>query len=337
MAEIIEYFVEGCAYAAYPTEILYAFVITSDGEEIGILKKFPFAGKWGCISGVNCRLNDYHSLPKGLDIIYLSISERKFYNVEEIFDLDLLKNIFNILMNEGKTTIKLIVGMAPEGRVAVWLQNEIYSKLILNTVGKEIPTNRVTSFLPNNVTLDEYCEQYKPKLQQIKNNLREGWMRGFNYRYKLSVDEFYDGEKWKQLEQSEVKPEIRLLRALNYDGTYDKSETLHHRGYQITGYPSCINILISHNKEEYDIYMWLNDEDVLNIFKKFYGVHPETKTDFIIRIDAENKKYELALYRQGLQEPVVIPESAYQLIVFKNKFEDYRSENYNQPQGAWIW
>lgn len=74
-----------------------------------------------------------------------------------------------------------------------------------------------------------------------------------------------------------------------------------------------------------------------SIFDKFYGAHPDTKSDFIIRIDPENRKYELALYRQGLKEPVIIPQSAYQLIVFKNKFEDYRSENYDQPRGAWIW
>ena len=60
-------------------------------------------------------------------------------------------------------------------------------------------------------------------------------------------------------------------------------------------------------------------------------------TDFMIRIDSEKNKYELALYRYGLKEPQVISESAYQLLVFKNKFEYYRSENYNQPRGAWIW
>jgi len=90
-------------------------------------------------------------------------------------------------------------------------------------------------------------------------------------------------------------------------------------------------------KAEYAGYFWMDEEEVTKIFDRFYGAHPETKADFIIRIDAEAKKYELALYRQGLKEPVVIPESAYQLIVFKNKFEDYRSENYNQPRGAWIW
>ena len=100
--------------------------------------------------------------------------------------------------------------------------------------------------------------------------------------------------------------------------------------------PGKIKISLTMNRVQYAIYIWFSN-DIYSCFLKFYGNHPETKTDFIIRIDAENKKYELALYRQGLKEPVVISESAYQLIVFKNKFEDYRSENYNQPRGAWIW
>lgn len=88
---------------------------------------------------------------------------------------------------------------------------------------------------------------------------------------------------------------------------------------------------------QYSAYFFFDCTQLYEVFERFYGAHPETKADFIIRIDAENKKYELALYRQGLKEPVVIPESAYQLIVFKNKFEHYRSENYDQPRGAWIW
>lgn len=65
--------------------------------------------------------------------------------------------------------------------------------------------------------------------------------------------------------------------------------------------------------------------------------HHDTPADVFIQINCQNKIYKLAIYRQGLKEPVVIPESAYQLIVFKNKFEDYRSDNYDQPRGAWIW
>ena len=85
------------------------------------------------------------------------------------------------------------------------------------------------------------------------------------------------------------------------------------------------------NKEFY------TDKEICKVFDRFYGAHPETKTEFMIRIDVEQNKYELALYRYGLKEPQVINESAYQLIVFKNKFEHFRSENYDQPRGAWIW
>lgn len=107
--------------------------------------------------------------------------------------------------------------------------------------------------------------------------------------------------------------------------------------YFLQAKPSRIKLSFSLTKGCYAIYIWLDEDRINNIFNKFYGAHPETKADFIISIDAKRRKYELALFRQGLKEPVVIPESAYQLIVFKNKFEDYRSANYNQPRGAWIW
>lgn len=107
--------------------------------------------------------------------------------------------------------------------------------------------------------------------------------------------------------------------------------------YQVACKPQRLHVKFICDASDYDVFIWMYEIAVIRIFERFYGAHPETKTDFIIKIDAENKKYELALYRQGLKEPVLIPESAYQVIVFKNKFEDYRSENYNQPRGAWIW
>ena len=81
----------------------------------------------------------------------------------------------------------------------------------------------------------------------------------------------------------------------------------------------------------------LKGEAIRAIFDRFYGIHSDTKTDFIIHIDPMKNKYQLALYRYGLREPQIIAEEAYQLIVFKNKFEYFRSENYDQPRGAWIW
>lgn len=90
-------------------------------------------------------------------------------------------------------------------------------------------------------------------------------------------------------------------------------------------------------KTDWTACFWFDRLSMYSFFTRIYGAHPETKTDFMVRIDSDNKKFELALYRYGLKEPQVINESAYQLIVFKNKFEYFRSENYNQPRGAWVW
>lgn len=122
-----------------------------------------------------------------------------------------------------------------------------------------------------------------------------------------------------------------------FDGTHDK---LHDGGlmrYHQAGKPKKLRVQWHIKKSEYTAYFWFEDERIRKVFDKFYGAHPDTKTDFIIRIDAEERKYELALYRYGLKEPQIIPKDVYQLLVFKNKFEDYRSENYNQERGAWIW
>lgn len=114
------------------------------------------------------------------------------------------------------------------------------------------------------------------------------------------------------------------------------SESFEPSVYALREIPLKFNIKYKDSGNAFTLSCWLLPE-MANIFRRFYGAHPETRADFMIRIDADNNKYELSLYRQGLKEPVVIPESAYQLIGFKNKFEFYRSANYDQPRGAWIW
>ena len=179
----------------------------------------------------------------------------------------------------------------------------------------------------------------------IKDNLPsrdlfENYMKQFTYRYQAIFDHWdEDGEKWIKYneEEDELIPEFDYIEESLYDGTHDK---LHDGGlmkYHQAGKPKKLRVEWHIGKSEYSAYFWFEDERIREVFDRFYGAHPDTKTDFIIRIDAAKRKYELALYRYGLKEPQVIPEDVYQLLVFKNKFEDYRSDNYNQERGAWIW
>lgn len=149
------------------------------------------------------------------------------------------------------------------------------------------------------------------------------WFKNYIYRFIL--------------ESKNTNFSISTIIVESFDGTFEEIMDNSINTYLLKSLPHRIWIKVSTGKTTLKICCWIDFDIISKSINKVIGSHPETKTDFIIRIDAENKKYELALYRQGLKEPVVIPKSAYQLIVFKNKFEDYRSENYNQPRGAWIW
>ncbi len=161
----------------------------------------------------------------------------------------------------------------------------------------------------------------------------------FIYRYHLVFEIWNtDFKRWIKYEENEERiPEFEYIEDAVSDEKHDK---LYNEGllkYHEAGTPKKLAIKWHIKKSEYTAYFWFDETLICEIFEKFYGVHRDTKVDFIIRIDTEQKKYELALYRYGLKEPLILPEDAYQLIVFKSKFEHYRSENYTQERGAWIW
>lgn len=234
----------------------------------------------------------------------------------------LVENKRYILQSNIETNDSLTIGTAPYGGVAVWSTENVKSKLL--------------QWSKANALLNQ-----KDAIETINTppyDLFNNYMKQFTYRY-LLLFELWDEEKgeWQKYEEEKLAPELDYIEEALFDGTHDK---LHDGGlmnYHEAGKPKKLAVKWHIKKSEYTAYFWFEDEAIREAFDRFYGAHPETKTDFMIRIDAEKNKYELALYRYGLKEPQVISESAYQLIVFKNKFECYRSENYNQPRGAWIW
>lgn len=148
--------------------------------------------------------------------------------------------------------------------------------------------------------------------------------KAFTYRYVFFINGF-------------VTSDIDHFAMEYADGMCNKNIDIASLRYREAGMPKKLALKWHIKKSDYSAYFRFEEEEICAIFNKFYGQHPDTKTDFIIHIDSIKKKYELSLYRYGLKQPVIIPESAYQLIVFKSGFENYRSDNYNQPTGAWIW
>lgn len=164
--------------------------------------------------------------------------------------------------------------------------------------------------------------------------LLDNYIKKYVYRYLIIYKQQYYSPP---VDDNINYPHTDFIKGFLYDGSYSILQNESLLKFHQTGKPKKLAIKWHIKKSEYTAYFWFEDEKICSIFERFYGAHPDTKTDFIIRIDAEKKKFELSLFRQGLKEPQIIPEDAYQLLIFKNKFEYHRSENYNQERGAWIW
>ena len=344
--------ISGSVPQLYPTNIYFGLLWYNDDEALEIPVRYPFQGEWGEILSNMVFLREEYPMPFTLSMIYLSFVEQKFYGIETNLPKDSLEKLWELTDNKTKESLfsHIVVGMAPYGGIAVWVRGFNKSVLVDWLKGSEIEVT-MADFHPVNpdTTLQEYCDFYMNNDSIVKENIKtnglpprnlfDKYMQQFTYRYQPLFEKWNDEEevKWQKYKENELQPEFEYIEESLYDGTHDK---LHDDGilkYHQAGKPKKLAIKWHIKKSEYTVYFWFEDEKICSIFERFYGAHPDTKTDFIIRIDAEKKKYELALFRQGLKEPQIIPEDAYQLLVFKNKFEDYRSDNYNQEHGAWIW
>lgn len=290
---------------------------------------------------VNPFMGIYHFTNVEIDVnkiqtIWFDLYIRGYYN--STIRLDGV----NVFINEDSyIDICYLLG----GPLLIWVISPMKSYLIRPSC---ITTSRIDlKIAPNDEWLtnkEEIQHQFDLKKEQIEKQIQlmdaytKRLICQYIYRYMLLYENWNEEkEEWNKYDKEEIIPEFDYIEEALYDGTHDK---LHDGGlmnYHEAGKPKKLAVKWHVKKSEYTAYFWFEDEEICKIFDRFYGVHPETKTDFMIRIDSEKNKYELALYRYGLKVPQVISETAYQLIVFKNKFEYYRSENYDQPKGAWIW
>ena len=346
------YFVSGSAPKLFPTETFFGNLMWSDDDGISVPYCCPFADEWGKPVSMYVYDDRDFPVPSEIDMIWLALTENKFYSIEE----DLPKEEMERLLQEtngenGRPLFNyIIVGMAPYGRVALWLHGDKKANLVAWMEAEETDVE-MEDFCPStNLTRDKYVNLMLKSVDESFTNLQtnglpprdlfDNYMKQFTYRYTLLFEHWDENEeKWTKYteEEHETKPVLDYIEEALYDGTHDK---LHDGGlmqYHEAGKPKKLAMKFHIKKSEYTAYFWFEDEAIRVIFDKFYGIHPDTKTDFILHIDPIKANYQLALYRYGLPEPQIIPEEAYQLIVFKNKFEHFRSENYDQPRGAWIW
>ena len=299
----MRFIVSACCHPNYPITLEKAVLSYRNGMSesfSNILNKWEWGQPYPFLIESE---DDTDIIPVSLEAYWYVEEKKQQFSVNDNLPVDLLNNLKKEGMFEN-----LIFGFAPCDGFVMWCHDPRKSIVVESTL--RLHTN-----------VGKYMQQ-------------------FSYRYLILFEQWdTEEEVWhkSQSNKEEMEDIFDYIEETLFDGTHDK---LHDGGlmnYHQAGKPKKLAVKWHIKKSEYTAYFWFEDEEIREVFDRFYGAHPDTKTDFMIRIDSEKNKYELALYRYGLKEPQVISESAYQLLVFKNKFEYYRSENYNQPRGAWIW
>ena len=339
--------VSGNAPWLYPTDILFGLFWLNDDRALEMPKKCPFYGEWGKALSTICTLQDEFPIPSKMDICWISLTEEKHYTLETPLPKETIEQLWKrVDDNNDYLYTHLVAGMAPYGHIALWLYGIKKSVSLLWLKGD----NLRFGYRMGTLDLHQYCNRLMSSIQNVRENLEknglpprdlfDNYMKQFTYRYQVVFEKWDDENgEWKKYEEDEKDkmPEFDYIEEALYDGTHDK---LHDGGlmkYHEAGKPKKLAVQWHVKKLEWSAYFWFEDERIRAIYDRFYGTHRNTNTDFMLRIDPYNNKYELSLYRYGLSEPMIISEKAYQLLVFKNKFECYRSTNYNQHSGAWIW
>ncbi len=286
----------------YNPAILICSNIIGEEDEFQFPPIYTTPTKWGD-SIITYLLNAKFQYPKEIQLLFYSPLKCSFYTLKAEVAITVTHDFLDFMLGISGNGTVILYGSNNTKRIELkrW---EAISDISLN----------------NDIRILDYYKRQYPNKNFIST------LSTFNlYSYRFVIDIH--------------KPEnyIKNIKISFCDSTYNKALEELYTFYTPKTLPIKLSIEYSIVNDLFSINIFFKQDLIELIFYKFYGAHLDTKTDFIIKIDAEKKIYELALYRQGLKEPVVIPESAYQLIVFKNKFEDYRSENYNQPRGAWIW
>lgn len=301
---------------------------------------------WGELSPVVDIDGDALPMPHLLVQRWWSPEELEFYNAVVPIDTERAEKLWNAQENNPRLKWQssrmpsckyshIVIGMAPYGGTAIWLAGDMKSTLLqyVHAEAVEVTPEIFTKLCNDNA----YARR---GIELPPQSLFEGWMRQYNYRY-VPLEEYWDGNSWQVFDNNDLyydDIDVISLQDKRTDGTYNLSEDLEQLDHMTTALPRHFCVHWQVGGKDYEAHYWVDDQALARLFNRFFNLHPESKADLLVRIDIRAHRYELALAdSEELLKPETIPAEVYQMLLFENNKEFYKTENYAQEKGAWRW
>jgi len=327
-----EWFASGNAPELYPTELFFGDFIFSDGKKLYIPEVIPFQATWGESISMHVLDNNLFPAPAAIDIIWLSLAENQFYSLES----DLPKEKIESLLAEINEDTKkqkynfIVAGMAPYGGLAVWLSGEGITTEVAWLQAKPVDVE-MEDFAPNNKfsSRAEYVETYFKFCEDAYENFQknglpdrmlfERYMQKFNYR----ITPKFENEE----------AVFEGIEMYYYNGELNTTNSGEHKENAMRAKPYKIVLNWCIGKTQYGGYFWTDEKKIIETFSNFYNNDTQKEGNLIIEVGESNNQFKFFL--QDDSTIIEIPAEDMQIMVFKNKFEFFRSTNYDKPPGGW--
>ena len=326
-----EWYASGNAPFLYPTELFFGDFIFSDKTRLYIPKSVPFANVWGASGGMDILNNNMFPAPESIDIIWLSLIENQFYTLEAALPKEKISELLAEINEETKEQKYnfIIAGMAPYGGLAIWLSGYGITTEVAWLQAE--PTNvEMKDFVPySGLSRNEYVEEgvkdCKEAYENHKKNglpdrmLFERYMQRFNYRITPKFEN-----------EDAVFEGIELYY---YNGELNTTNSGEHAENTMRAKPYKIVLNWSIGKTQYGGYFWTDEKKIIETFANFYGSDTQKEGNLVIEVGESNNQFKFFL--QDDTTVAEIPVEDMQIMVFKNKYEYFRSDNYDRLQGGW--
>ena len=326
-----EWYASGNAPLLYPTELFVGDFIFEDGSKLYIPESYPFTSVWGKSVSTHLLDENTHSAPIFIVIIWFSIVENKFYAIAEKLPKEKIETLLEEI-NEATKEQKydsIIAGMAPYGGLAIWLSGNGITTEVAWLQGESIDVDMEDFAQGCSLSREEYAkkalENCKEAYKNYQNNglpdrmLFERYMQKFNYRITPKFEN-----------EDAVFEGIELYY---YNGELNTTNSGEHVENVMRAKPYKIVLNWSIGKTQYGGYFWTDEHKIIETFANFFNNDMQKAGNLVIEVGENNKQFKFFL--QDETTVIEIPVEDIQIMVFKNKFEFFRSENYNKPPQGW--
>lgn len=323
-------------YAAFPMKLFLADLHV-EGQKRPLRMINNIDCEWGEATAVEEYSGEPTPTPVLLVMRWWSPCEQQFYNGVVRIDSRRVEQLWKKQDEKESLLDKfthIVAGMAPYGGIAVWLRGYRKSVLVDWCEAERIDVPEQVFKKLTEAKTDDQHTQLPPK------KMFDLWMRQRRYRY-VPLEEFWDGNQWAEYDEEDAyydDIDVLSVEDKRTDGTLDITGDMSLLRYHETGCPHRFCLRWQEGKADYEAHFWLDDERFAPFFDRFFNITQTDKADLLVRIDTRANQYELALRCDDMQQICKpAPRESFQLLVFRNDVEHFKSENYAQEDGAWNW